>query len=158
MILVGHMNLWEQVDLDFVRARRRADLRRLRARLRRGAAARDGLLCFEDARRGLVTRGGGVRRGLETVRLTDIVGSVGRCLEFDGAFLPGRACIGVRWKAVDLAFRRAEELPPVSLYKLGEAYFVVDGHNRISVARFHGAEWTDAEVTEFRIPASGGEG
>jgi hypothetical protein len=27
---------------------------------------------------------------------------------------------------------------------------VEDGHNRVSVARFHGAEWIDAEVREFR--------
>ena len=37
----------------------------------------------------------------------------------------------------------------MSLYKLEDGYFVKDGHNRVSVARFHGAEWIDAEVTEF---------
>jgi hypothetical protein len=31
---------------------------------------------------------------------------------------------------------------------------VEDGHNRISVARFHGAEWIDAEVLRFRLPRS----
>ncbi len=55
-----------------------------------------------------------------------------------------------RWKRVDLAFRRGEELPMVSLYKIGEAYFVLDGHHRVSVARYHGVEMIDAEVTEFR--------
>lgn len=40
----------------------------------------------------------------------------------------------------------------MSLYKLGEYYFVRDGHHRVSVARFHGAEWIDAEVTEFWSP------
>ncbi len=44
------------------------------------------------------------------------------------------------------------DLQPVSLYALDGAFFVEDGHNRVSVARFHGAEWIDAEVTEFRRP------
>jgi len=51
---------------------------------------------------------------------------------------------------VDLAFHQGKDLPPVSLYKLGDAYFVEDGNHRISVARFHGAEWIDADVTELR--------
>ena len=44
-------------------------------------------------------------------------------------------------------------MPPVILYQLGGAYFVKDGHHRVSVARFHGAEWIDAEITAFRSPA-----
>ena len=42
-----------------------------------------------------------------------------------------------------------EELPSVSLYKMGSFYFVLDGHHRVSVARYHGVEWIDAHVTEF---------
>jgi len=38
------------------------------------------------------------------------------------------------------------------LYRLGEDYFVQDGHHRVSVYRLLGVEWLDAEVTEFRIP------
>ena len=37
----------------------------------------------------------------------------------------------------------------MSLYKIGGAYFVLDGNHRVSVARYHGVEWIDAEVTEF---------
>jgi hypothetical protein len=40
----------------------------------------------------------------------------------------------------------------MSLYELGRAYCVKDGHHRVSVARFHGADWIDAEITEFRSP------
>lgn len=141
--MVGHVNLREQVDLDFARTRRRATFRRFRARLQR-SAGQGRLLCFEDARRRLGARGGRVHRGLKPVRLTDVVGSVGRCSAFDGGFLPSKASTGARWKAVDRAFHRAEELPPVSLYKVGDAYFVLDGNHRVSVARFHGAEWIDA--------------
>ncbi len=51
---------------------------------------------------------------------------------------------------MDRAFRTGLDLQPVSLYALDGAYFVEDGHNRVSVARFHGVEWIDAEVSEFR--------
>jgi hypothetical protein len=44
----------------------------------------------------------------------------------------------------------------VSLYKVGGFYFALDGHHRVSVAQFHGVEWIDAYVTEFRpkLPAA----
>jgi hypothetical protein len=38
---------------------------------------------------------------------------------------------------------------PVSLYKVGGVYFVLDGHHRVSVASYHGVVWIDAYVTEF---------
>jgi hypothetical protein len=67
---------------------------------------------------------------------TNIVGSVGRCSEFDEAFLPAKATHEARWKRIDLAFYRGEKLPPVSLYEVGNAYFVLDGNHHVSVARF----------------------
>ena len=76
-------------------------------------------------------------------------GSVGRCSEFDRDFMPAKASVEARWKYVDRAFHRSEDLPPVSLYKVGGFYFVLDGHHRVSVAHFHGVHWIDAEVTEF---------
>jgi hypothetical protein len=66
--------------------------------------------------------------------------------------MPLRTVSRERWKRIDRAFRLGVELPPVILYQLGGVYFVKDGHHRVSVARFHGAEWIDAEVTEFRSP------
>ncbi|MBL8051150.1 MAG: ParB N-terminal domain-containing protein, partial [Anaerolineales bacterium] len=39
-------------------------------------------------------------------------------------------------------------LPPIVLYKVGEIYFVVDGHHRVSVAREQGQEYIEAEVRE----------
>jgi hypothetical protein len=56
---------------------------------------------------------------------------------------------GSSGEGLDRAFHRGEQLPPVSLYKVGSFYFVLDGHHRLSVASYHGAEWVDAEVTEF---------
>ena len=38
----------------------------------------------------------------------------------------------------------------MSLYKIGDKYIVVDGNHRVSVARYQGVEYMDAEVTEVR--------
>ncbi|HZB08646.1 MAG TPA: hypothetical protein VE525_05965 [Rubrobacter sp.] len=148
--MVGYMNLEVQVNKDFSFARRKALLGRIGARLRRGNAS-DGLLCFDDVRKipGAVGR---IHRGMRSVPVVQIGGSVGRCSEFDRDFLPAKASVKERWKRIDLAFHRGEELPPVSLYKVGGFYFVLDGHHRVSVAHYHGVEWMDAEVTEFGIP------
>ena len=40
-------------------------------------------------------------------------------------------------------------LPAIVLYKVGEVYFVVDGHHRVSVARKQGQVFIDADVREF---------
>lgn len=146
--MVGYMSLEEQVDADFTQARRRVFLRHISARLRKGPIP-NRLPCFEEARRRLGAVGG-VRRGRRTVRLIDIVGSVGRCSEFDGVFLPLREGARTRWGRIDRAFVRGEELPPASLYEIGSSYFVLDGNHRVSVYRYHGVEFVDAEVTEFR--------
>ena len=146
--MVGYMGLEGQVDADFSRARRRALLRKVRIDVRRDADSGGPLLCFDDLRNipGALER---IYRGMRTVPVAQIGGSVGRCSEFDGDFMPTRASVEERWKRIDRAFHRGEVLPPVSLYKVGGFYFVLDGHHRVSVAAYHGVKWIDAEVTEF---------
>jgi hypothetical protein len=56
---------------------------------------------------------------------------------------------------MDRIFHLAEEFPPVTLYKNGDSYFVLDGNHRVSVARFHGVEGLDAVVTQFSPPGAG---
>jgi hypothetical protein len=147
--MVGYMSLREQADRDFALARRKAWLGRIGAHLQRNDAAWQGLLCFEEVSR-FLGAAGGVYRGPRKVPPGQIVGSAGRCSEFDRDFLPIKASVGERWKRRDRALLRGEELPPVSLYKIGGVYFVLDGDHRVSVYRYHGVEWVDAEVTEFR--------
>jgi hypothetical protein len=59
-----------------------------------------------------------------------------------------------RWVAVDVTMNSLRGLPPVELYKIGEAYFVVDGNHRVSVARANGNKDIEAVVTEWetRLP------
>ncbi|MEN3009479.1 MAG: transcriptional regulator [Candidatus Bipolaricaulaceae bacterium] len=85
--------------------------------------------------------------GLKEVELEKIVGSVNRYQDFTRAFLP--LYEDVRLKRVEEALARGEVLPPVQLYKLGEAYFVVDGHHRVAAAKRQGGKFIDAEVWEF---------
>ena len=137
-----------QADKDFSRARRRAFLRRIGAYLRKDPGSNQ-LLSFEQVKSvlGAVEQ---VYLGMRTVEVAKIVGSVGRHRDFDRTFLPSKDDLGVRWKRIDEMMHRAEELPPISLYKIGDAYFVRDGNHRVSVARQQGVEMIDAEVIELR--------
>ena len=137
----------DQADLDFSRARRRAFLRRVGSYLRRDPAS-NRLLSFEEVRNTLGVQGQ-VYIGMRTVEVDKIVGSVGRHRDFDRAFLPSKPDLGTRWKRIDQMMRRGE-IPPISLFKIGDAYFVNDGNHRVSVARQQGVEMIDAEVTEVR--------
>lgn len=93
---------------------------------------------------------------LEHVPLEQIVGTVGRYEDFDRAFLPNHASLARRWGAVAEAYDTGTPLPPIKLYKIGQAYFVLDGHHRVSVARQRGIRQLEAEVVEVkaRVPVS----
>jgi hypothetical protein len=142
------MDPHEQSDRDFSRARRRAFLRRIGAYLRRDPGSNQ-LLSFDEVK-GALGAISQVYLGLREVPVSKIVGSVGRHRDFDRAFLPSKPDLGTRWRRIDEIMHRDEELPPVSLYKIGDAYFVQDGNHRVSVARQQGVEMIDAEVIELR--------
>jgi hypothetical protein len=152
--MIPYMDLNEQVDADFTRARRRARLRAVVARIRREHVSNK-LLSFDDIRREFAANNR-LQRGTRVVEMDQIVGSVGRWRDFDRSFLPARTSVGHRWKRIDRAFQRGEDLPPVELYEIGDDYFVVDGHHRVSVARYHDVPTLEATVVEFhpKLPAA----
>jgi len=143
--MIRYTNIEEQVDFDFTRARRRAFLRRIQARIF-GDPASTRMRSFEDVsnRFRAFNR---VRLGKRVVAVEKIVCSVGRFRDFDRTFLPTRGSLETKWKRVDRAYHRGQDLPPVALFKVGDDYFVEDGNHRVSVARYQGIEWIDAEVT-----------
>ncbi len=97
-----------------------------------------------------------ISRRIENVPLDKIVGSVGRYLDFTREFLPRSSINSFRWAKLDAALNSLEGVPPVELYKLGDAYFVRDGNHRISVARANQIDEIEAYVTELQtsIPLS----
>jgi hypothetical protein len=137
---------------DYGRVRRRAWLRDVVARL---AGRSNQLLSYEAVKQSLKL-GGPIYRGVKTVPVAQIVGSVDRYRDFDDVFLPKQGGTANRWQSIARAFYGDVDLPPVRLYKVGDAYFVMDGHHRVSVAREQGIEFLDAEVQEVisRVPVS----
>jgi len=135
---------------DFRRARNQAELKELLARLRGDSIE---LLSFDDVRKQLKLKGG-TPRGIQEIPLDSIVGSVGRYADFTRDFLPLREANMDRWTRVQVAATGMVGLPPIDVYQIGEAYFVLDGNHRISVARQHGAKYIQAYVTEIqsRVP------
>jgi hypothetical protein len=136
-----------QAEIDFDRARFRAFLREAANLIARRP---NELLSFDAVRRSLVAYGSSYR-GVQAVPIQKIVGSAtNRYTDFDRAFLPAQVRTKARWKRIDQLRMTGEELPPVQLYKLGDLYFVRDGHHRVSVAREVGQTFIDAEVIEVR--------
>lgn len=133
-----------RVKDDFSRARFKAFLNGVRAAL----TGQPGTLLSYDQVKEKLRIGGPVYRGVQTVEVKKIIGSLNRYQQFDRAFLPKRSDSADRWQRIDRAFYEDISLPPVVLYKVGEVYFVVDGHHRVSVAREQGQVFIDAEVRE----------
>jgi hypothetical protein len=134
------------MDTTFDRARRRAAYSRL-ARVVGRDAPRE-LLPLEEATRRLRPF---ARRyvGVRPIPVSQVVGTDSRGGDFDRDFNPRRPGVRDRWRQLERAFPDAA-FPPIVVYKLGEAYFVVDGHHRVAIARRRGMETIDAEVTELK--------
>jgi hypothetical protein len=135
---------------DFSTARLKAFFRSVLAFL---LGQRNVLLSYDEVREKLKV-GGPIYRGMQTVPIKNIVGSVNRYRDFDRAFLPAQTFTADRWLKINRAFYQEVSLPPVMLYKVGEVYFVLDGNHRVSVAREKGQEYIEAEVREcaVRVP------
>ena len=105
------------------------------------------LLSFAEVRRELDLVGQRYA-GIQTIRIECVVGSVDRWSDFDRSFRP--TCRAQRDRVDEL--RRVftyREFPPVSVYELDGAYFVLDGHHRLALARERGMLDIDAEVTRI---------
>ena len=94
--------------------------------------------------------------GLQQVPLKNIIGSVNRTSDFDRKFRPLHDDDSSRWANVKTAMisPHAVGVPPVSLYKIGDAYFVMDGNHRISIAQEMGLDSIEAYVTEVKTKVS----
>ena len=135
-----------EARVDFDRARRRAFLADLAAILRRRP---NWLISYTEVERELPIQGQ-IYRGMRTIPLAAVRGSVDRYHDFDRNFLPKQTFTRARWESVDRAGLADIPLPAIEVYQVGELYFVKDGNHRVSVARQRGMEYIDAEVIECR--------
>lgn len=95
-------------------------------------------------------------RGVRVVPLDRIVGTVRHPTQNSSDFRPlpslrGRNWQG-RWQRIQRATQQLAILPAVELLKVGDEYYVVDGHNRVAAALQNGAVAIDADVTELQLP------
>ncbi len=130
---------------DFDEARRAALMSDI-VRFLRGLP-RD-LLPFDAVREKLRLRHT-VDRGIQEVPLDRIVGSIGREREFTRMFLPRGESLRARWEEIRENAEGPEGFPTVELYEVGNAYFVLDGHHRVSVIRAMNTPSIEAHVREF---------
>lgn len=88
--------------------------------------------------------------GIQVVRISSIIGSEGRAADFDANFHPLSEAARERWINMAIAHLSRLTLPPIQLIQIGDAYFVRDGHHRISVSRTFGQVAMDAEVITWK--------
>jgi hypothetical protein len=95
--------------------------------------------------------------GVRAIPLDALVGTDSRAGSFTRDFRPLHASSRDRMRSLEDAFADGA-FPPIVTVKLGQAYFVIDGHHRAAVARRRGTEMIDADVTELiaRIPLPAG--
>lgn len=136
-------------ESDFLRSRRLQTLSALAARLRGEGGESTRALSFDEVVDALGRRGER-RVGLQLIPLDAIVGSVDKVRDFDRRFRPTSDKSRARWERIARASRVGEEIPPIDVYKLGDYYFVRDGHHRVSVARALRLRLIEAEVTEVQ--------
>ena len=120
------------------------------------ARRRERLLELDEVERRLKPFG---RRylGVREIPLDALVGTDGRASSFTRDFRPLHAFSRDRLRSLESAFADGG-FPPIVTVKLGETFFVIDGHHRAALARRAGAEVIDADVTELiaRVPLPAG--
>jgi len=143
-----------QAQEDFAHAHQRAFLDQISSFLTRRP---NELFSFESVRQEIPIKGQSYR-GIESIPVSHIVGSVGRYDDFNRNFFPTQTNTRSRWENVDRAVISNVALPAIEVYKIGDVYFVKDGNHRVSVAREKGMVAVDAAIIELdtRVPLNPG--
>jgi starch synthase (maltosyl-transferring) len=134
------------IERDFDRAKLKADWKKVVGFLTGKPSL---LLPFDLVRQQIVVKSI-TYEGIREVDLERVIGSVNRYHEFDREFLPKSSKSADRWSRVRQVFDSDVGFPPIKVYQIGEAYFVVDGNHRVSVARQLGMKAIEAEVVHFQ--------
>ena len=143
-------------ESDFLRARRHQVLSSLAGWMRSDTHDVRQTLSFDEVVEALGRRGER-SLGVQVIPMDAIVGSVDKVRDFDRRFRPTSGRSRERWERMARKSRTGESFPPIDVYKLGDLYFVRDGHHRVSVGRALGIDQIEANVTEIDtvIPTEG---
>ena len=100
-----------------------------------------------------------VQVGVRSIDVDDVAGTaVGGGAQRGGDFLPLKQFRGTnwtgRWQRLRGAADRLETLPPIDVLKSDGKYWVVDGHNRVGLAKYMGQMDIDANITELVPPGA----
>jgi hypothetical protein len=106
------------------------------------------------ARAGVVSS---VPLGVRPIRVKRIVGSAGKANKVGADFLPlGAGPASANYRVIYQKMKAGETFPPITVYSLGNRFFVIDGHTRVASAKALGIDFLDADVTEA-MPRKEGE-
>ena len=91
--------------------------------------------------------------GIQSIEINRIIGSIGRAHDLDANFFYRNRRDTERHKRVEAAFLQGKPMQPIQVLKLERSredtqYFVMDGHHRVAIAKKHGCDTINAEVTE----------
>ena len=107
---------------------------------------KNGLLSFPDKKEANMSN----RRfmGMQEIPLEKVIGTLGRESDFDAKFRPVKKHLRDRWVNVFINLE-CDNGSPILVHKIGEVYYVEDGHHRTSVARSMGKAFIYADVWEY---------
>jgi hypothetical protein len=137
---------------DFDRARSKAFRRAVAGALTRRARR----LLSVDEVLDAAGQQGRAYAGVREIPVDRIVGTASteaKATEFDPDFLPTSQRLRERWTRIYREMVEGDELPPIDVYRVGENYYVIDGHNRVSVSRALGRPTINARVIEVKTRA-----
>jgi hypothetical protein len=86
-----------------------------------------------------------VEEGVDTIPVSQIIGSVQRGRDFDACWHPLHPRLTKRLDEIESATPVGLD-EPIDVIRVDRAYFVADGHKRVALARRSGREFLDARV------------
>jgi hypothetical protein len=90
--------------------------------------------------------------GVQTIPTGKIVGTISRNDDFDRDFRPRKKHLRERWVNMFILLS-SDGWAPIVVHKVGDVYYVEDGHHRVSVARSVGMHFIEAEVWDHSVHA-----
>ncbi len=93
--------------------------------------------------------------GVHEIPLARIRDSEIRTRDFDSSFHPLKQHLRGRWTRLYSSIQAGREMPPIEVYRVGDVYFVRDGHHRVSSPRHaFSAATSDATTPSSSTSAS----